>query len=837
MERAERDMIVDQAREVYNAGDSAAAVRLYASVRDEFYVLEHRSTAYGHFCNNYGSALAESGDPQSARSWFRAAQQIYHDRKDLPALANIWFNLANVAKYLGDTVSAEHDYRASMNLYKALDDPDGEVKVALSLVASILDRGDAEAMRPLMARADRLVEAGHGGPAAQWSRSFAAARIALLIDADAAAAFVHLENAIGIAEEHLGPDYVSETVSYAAEVVDDQDDTEITADDLEQMEADARAAPNRLLVSTLYWLARVWSRRGAREQAERLFAECVALVNDARAFTFGAEKNNVMQELAQIVHSYCRELHRNGDVVRALDVSEDGQGRSLLDRMFRHQIVRQSGRTIRAAGDGRVFLDSAGTAEIAAACRELSLHVLKFLEVGDDLLCFVDTSGSLTSWMAPRAPEKLADFLEIVERPRLRTDLRAALTVEEADLVDVPDWESVAEVLQAVYEALLPPVVRARFEQENGRLLVIPHQLYYHLPWAFLGAGGFRIGDRWEVSLAPSMGAFLQLDHRRDPHGQDGRVRSAAVLAAHRPWSVDLSTENAPNVVRFPELHGTVEEAELVARMTGARALVGEQASVERLLREMAAVDVVHVSAHGYWAPELGGLSFVLLDGDDDDSDDDDYGDLSDVDEGVDEPAPGVLEAERIADQLTAAELVVLSGCQTGLGYPHPDSYLSVPHAFLTAGAKAVLMTLWPIGDGAAVEFFRVFYRHLTAGASSAVALATTQRELDGLLAPWDNAAFVLLGNPFTRTVHDQVAGPVFCGGDLIRAGQQGEVADLDRLRDLHQTGADAFQVSAEYDVVVLSKDAEYELWRDQDGRQTLREIAIALEKADYLDD
>jgi hypothetical protein len=72
MERAERDMIVDQTRGVYNAGDSAAAVRLYASVRDEFDVLEQRGTAYGHFCNDYGSALAESGDPVRAENRIRA---------------------------------------------------------------------------------------------------------------------------------------------------------------------------------------------------------------------------------------------------------------------------------------------------------------------------------------------------------------------------------------------------------------------------------------------------------------------------------------------------------------------------------------------------------------------------------------------------------------------------------------------------------------------------------------------------------------------------------------------------------------------------------------------
>ena len=827
MRRAKRDKLFQQARETFNAGDSVAALRLFERLRGEYHEDETSKALYGHFCNDYGSALAESGDPRAARHWFHIAQQIFYDLRDLPVLANIWFNLANVAKYMHDISSAERDYTAAMNLYEFVDDPDGEAKVVLALAALILDRGDAGAVRPLLARADRLLEAGHGGPSARWSRSFVAARMELLAGLDLTAALDHLEIATTIARDHLGPDYVSETQSFAAKIAGD---AVLTADDLDRMEAEARATPNRFFVDTLYWLARVWGARGESEHSRRLYAESVAIVNEARAFAFGTEKNDLMERLAQIVHSYCGELQRNGLVVQALDVSEEGQGRSLLDQMFRHQIVRQAGRTIRAAGDGRVFLDSPDASDITTVCRELSVHVLKFLQDGDDVLAwFADTTGALTSWQTPKsAVDKLGDFLEIVNRPRVRNDLRSALPAES--IVDVPDWGSVMPSLQAVYETLIPPEVRIRLEQQSGRLLVIPHQFYYHLPWAFLGVGGFRIGDRWEVSLAPSVGVFLQLDDRRDPRDQQ-RERDTVVLAAHREWIVGLTTEDEeePHLVRFPKLYGTLEEADLVAEMTGARALVGEQASVEALLREMRDADVLHVAAHGYWAPEFGGLSFLLLDGDDK---------LSDKGSGVEtgEALPGVVKAEQIADQITTARLVVLSGCQTGLGYPHPDSYLSVPHAFLSAGAKAVLMTLWPIADGAAVEFFRVFYRHLVAGAASATALAATQRELDGLLDPWDNASFVLLGNPYALN-HAPLDGPEFCGGDLAWAGQQGEVVDLERLRDLHQTSENAFRVSADYQVEVLSKADSYDEWRQQYLKQTLNDLIIASEKADYLDD
>jgi CHAT domain-containing protein len=80
------------------------------------------------------------------------------------------------------------------------------------------------------------------------------------------------------------------------------------------------------------------------------------------------------------------------------------------------------------------------------------------------------------------------------------------------------------------------------------------------------------------------------------------------------------------------------------------------------------------------------------------------------------------------------APLVFLSGCETGAGsawstdFERGEDYATLARAFLFAGARNVIATLWPIEDEGAAELADRFYEHLRqSGAAQALALA--QRE------------------------------------------------------------------------------------------------------------
>jgi CHAT domain-containing protein len=76
------------------------------------------------------------------------------------------------------------------------------------------------------------------------------------------------------------------------------------------------------------------------------------------------------------------------------------------------------------------------------------------------------------------------------------------------------------------------------------------------------------------------------------------------------------------------------------------------------------------------------------------------------------------------------ADLVTLSACETALGRRvRGEGIIGLPHAFLAAGARGVLVTLWRIGDESAADYMRQFYRELHEGRSPAEALRVVRHK------------------------------------------------------------------------------------------------------------
>lgn len=92
----------------------------------------------------------------------------------------------------------------------------------------------------------------------------------------------------------------------------------------------------------------------------------------------------------------------------------------------------------------------------------------------------------------------------------------------------------------------------------------------------------------------------------------------------------------------------------------------------------------------------------------------------------------GVLLAAEVAMlDLQGADLVVLSACETALGKAlDGEGVIGLRRAFYSAGAKNIVMTLWPVDDAATVEVMDAFYAKYLNGTPPPQALAEVQREL-----------------------------------------------------------------------------------------------------------
>lgn len=99
------------------------------------------------------------------------------------------------------------------------------------------------------------------------------------------------------------------------------------------------------------------------------------------------------------------------------------------------------------------------------------------------------------------------------------------------------------------------------------------------------------------------------------------------------------------------------------------------------------------------------------------------------------------------------ARLVVLSCCHSGRGEIKAEGVVGIARAFLGAGARSVLVSLWAVDDEATLKFMESFYHHLMQQRSASEALNRAMRcmrESDEFHEVKYWAPFVLIGDDVT---------------------------------------------------------------------------------------
>lgn len=76
-------------------------------------------------------------------------------------------------------------------------------------------------------------------------------------------------------------------------------------------------------------------------------------------------------------------------------------------------------------------------------------------------------------------------------------------------------------------------------------------------------------------------------------------------------------------------------------------------------------------------------------------------------------------------------DLVVLSACETGSGeISGSEGIFGLQRAFKLAGAKSLIMTLWPIPDRETSELMGYFYSNYSSGMTKSAALKAAQDKM-----------------------------------------------------------------------------------------------------------
>ena len=155
------------------------------------------------------------------------------------------------------------------------------------------------------------------------------------------------------------------------------------------------------------------------------------------------------------------------------------------------------------------------------------------------------------------------------------------------------------------------------------------------------------------------------------------------------------------------DLPGAQKEVESIALTLNTISLMGRQATKAEEMKGMSSVGVIHIPAHAdedTWeialSPNLGWTSRFPLKKD--------Y----------------ILKMSDVLATNPRARLVVLSCSHSGRGrILKGEGVVGIARAFLAAGARSVLVTLWPIDNEATMMFMKSFYQHLKEGNTASGAL------------------------------------------------------------------------------------------------------------------
>lgn len=209
-------------------------------------------------------------------------------------------------------------------------------------------------------------------------------------------------------------------------------------------------------------------------------------------------------------------------------------------------------------------------------------------------------------------------------------------------------------------------------------------------------------------------------------------------------------------------LPGTKVEVESITKILKANGYQTtpylQKAATEAVMKSLKGPAIVHVATHGYFQADVEQASVgvhqenaknnpllrsgLLLAGASPTIKGEVMPNLESNDNGV----LTAYEAMNLA--LEGTDLIIVSACETGLGDVRAgEGVYGLQRAFLVAGAKAMVMSLWKVDDAATQALMTNFYTNLAKGGSKAKAFKQAQIQLmTKYKEPYYWGAFVMMG-------------------------------------------------------------------------------------------
>jgi CHAT domain-containing protein len=338
-------------------------------------------------------------------------------------------------------------------------------------------------------------------------------------------------------------------------------------------------------------------------------------------------------------------------------------------------------------------------------------------------------------------------FALVISRERVaRYELKGRNELESAvqlHLGAIRRQQDARAEARALYRLLLEPA--APLLSRSKRLVIVPDgKLHLAAFGAMLDPTGRYLVETQVISYAPSATAYYLLSNASPQRTLQASVLGVGGARYASPPFGELQSSfrrsrffDASAAPRWSPIPQSLAEVADVANSGLGKALVltGDEATEADLKRlPLSAFRVLHFALHSTIDDEFPDRSALVLSANRDNKEDD------------------LLQAREIASLGLNAELVTLSACDAGAGTIEGIAGMnSLVQAFLMAGSRSVVASVWPAEDMFTAALMRRFYANLRQGFDKAAALTLAKRELlrmngpDALPFLW--AGFRLVGD------------------------------------------------------------------------------------------
>ena len=290
------------------------------------------------------------------------------------------------------------------------------------------------------------------------------------------------------------------------------------------------------------------------------------------------------------------------------------------------------------------------------------------------------------------------------------------------DVIRVDVRCSQSRALQKLHDIIVTPIADLI---KGNELTFVPEGPFCLVPYAALeDSRSSYLSDSFSIRVLPSL-TTLQLIHDcpAEFHMKSGALLVGDPCFKHIIYQGGL-------LVQLP---GARKEVEMIGRILKHSPLIGEMATKEKVLKRMSSVALVHIAAHGKM--ETGEVILAPN---------------TTRKNSQPEEKDYLLTMKDVLEAGLRARLVVLSCPHSARGEVMAEGVVGIARAFLGAGARSVVATLWAIDDEGTLEFMSFFYDALAKGKKASEALQQAMRcmrdtEMFKEVQHW--APFVLIGD------------------------------------------------------------------------------------------